>query len=979
MIESYKYKADGDQNESDRRAQLYPWVANLEGSSANGSVDDVDDDAPLPMKSKTLHNSLPASPIYGRKIASELDEKIASLSSMFPDKPIQYLKTVLQNADGDTDSAAEVILANLNPSDSEASTASSSTTTRRRRLVKKGAPSKLSSEVASSSDSTPISSPRSRPPIDLSSPPPTDSQPIRVTKFFNTCATQQLTDATGCTPDQAEVVVSFRPFDDYDDLVGKLSSVKKQKLQNLVEKYENVMEGYEAVDQLIEKCERVGDDVMNVLERWTKGKREVLVGGANGGAEGEAVEGGPAISLTEVDESVLSDDGTDVDEEADRDVIVLDDDGKRQFKCLKRQPAIVNPKLTLKGYQLVGISWLFMLFEKKLGGILADEMGLGKTAQVISFLGMLKVHRKPGPHIVIVPSSTLDNWLREFEKWCPNLTVETYYGSQKDRFARQDELMEGGFDVLVTTYNLATGASEDRKFLRRLRCRCLILDEGHMVKNMGSARYKYLMAFNPQFRLLLTGTPLQNNLMELLALLTFVMPNLFAPNEDTIQRIFNIKQTNTSPAGSADAGLLSRQRIQRAKKIMKPFVLRRKKKEVVKELPGKTVNIVRCAMTKGQRAVYHSIVAESKKTYMVAQAAAAAAAVSSAADEVDESPQKGKGKKGKGKAAKAKAVKGKAAAGDAACAPADGKKQAANVLMQLRKAADHPLLFRRHYKDDKLRVMSKDIMKEVEYFDANQQYIFEDMQVMSDFELHSLCEKHPRSLKRHRLTEKHWMDAGKVNKLQELLPQMRERGDRVLIFSQFVMVLDILEAVMKTLGMRYVRMDGRTSVENRQQLIDEYNDTDEITVFLLSTKAGGFGINLTSANVVIIYDLDFNPHNDAQAEDRAHRVGQTRDVTVLKLISDGTIEEHILRLAEAKLKLDAKIQEEGEEDVRGVEGKSDEGGGESANASDDEGIDRTVDKKQILDILREEWDKDGDNGVGSDTAGVSDADGGSDD
>ncbi|KAJ3028772.1 hypothetical protein HDV00_010023, partial [Rhizophlyctis rosea] len=203
-------------------------------------------------------------------------------------------------------------------------------------------------------------------------------------------------------------------------------------------------------------------------------------------------------------------------------------------------------------------------------------------------------------------------------------------------------------------------------------------------------------------------------------------------------------------------------------------------------------------------------------------------------------------------------------------------------------------------------------MKEVQYCDADPQLIFEDMQVMSDFELHLLCQQFPSSMKRHKLAEKHWMDAGKVKTLERLLKE-RAEGDRFLVFSQFVMMLDILESVMKTIGMKYMRMDGKTDVKDRQPLIDAFNESDDIPVFLLSTKAGGFGINLTSANVVVIYDLDFNPHNDAQAEDRAHRVGQTKEVNVIKLISDGTIEEHILRLAEAKLKLDAKMQEEGEE------------------------------------------------------------------
>jgi len=180
------------------------------------------------------------------------------------------------------------------------------------------------------------------------------------------------------------------------------------------------------------------------------------------------------------------------------------------------------------------------------------------------------------------------------------------------------------------------------------------------------------------------------------------------------------------------------------------------------------------------------------------------------------------------------------------------------------------------------------------------------MQFLSDFELHTYCVNY-KYLNKYKLKQEDWMNAGKVQKLKEILAECKARNDKILLFSQFTRMLDILETVLDSLNYKYLRLDGQTPVTERQERIDDFNNSPDIFVFLLSTKAGGFGINLTAANVVIIYDLDFNPHNDKQAEDRAHRVGQTRDVTVMKLVTKDTIEESILNISTMKLKLDKKI------------------------------------------------------------------------
>jgi SWI/SNF-related matrix-associated actin-dependent regulator 1 of chromatin subfamily A len=285
---------------------------------------------------------------------------------------------------------------------------------------------------------------------------------------------------------------------------------------------------------------------------------------------------------------------------------------------------------------------------------------------------------------------------------------------------------------------------------------------------------------------------------------------------------------------------------------------------------------------------------------------------------------------------------------------ANGQQQSRlnNIMMQLRKMACHPLLHRTRYTDDLLKKMSREILKEEQYWDSDAQYVFEDMQLLTDFELHKLCLKN-KSIRRHALPDSLLLDSGKTKMLcQQILPQCKERGDRVLLFSQFTMMLDVLEMVLQHQGYRYLRLDGQTPVAERQPLIDQFYEDKEIFVFLLSTKAGGFGINLTPANYVIQHDLDFNPFNDCQAEDRAYRIGQTRDVHVLKLITRGTIEEQIYQRALRKLKLDTSLSASSvaeEEETGGKRTKKVHGsGGEEAPQ---------IDPGTLMEMLRADFNE----------------------
>lgn len=557
----------------------------------------------------------------------------------------------------------------------------------------------------------------------------------------------------------------------------------------------------------------------------------------------------------------------DVDDESDEEAVVSRKykSGNKRGSYFSEKPALLAPEFELKNYQQVGVNWLSLLYKRKLSCILADEMGLGKTCQVIAFLAHLKEIGEPGPHLVVVPSSTLENWLREFQKFCPQFVIEPYYGSQAERADIRDALSDrsASFDVMVTTYNLACGAPQDLGFLKSRKFNVCVYDEGHLLKNSQSERYSKLMRLHANFRLILTGTPLQNNLRELVSLLSFILPDIFASRKDDLAGIFKHKAKSTDNSTDGRNPLLSEQRITKAKTMMTPFVLRRKKDQVLQHLPSKSHQVVYCEMTEQQNVVYHKELQASREAMEARKA----------------------GKK--------------------------GVKSVGNVLMQLRKASLHHLLFRQIYSDKVIKQMAKEIMREEQYRTANEQYIFEDMEVMTDAELHRLCETFP-SVRKHKLDRDEWMNSGKIQKLQEMLPGMKAKGDRILLFSQFTQMLDILERVLNHMSITFIRMDGQTPVELRQEMIDKFHDETDITVFLLSTKAGGFGINLTCANTVIIYDLSFNPHDDKQAEDRAHRVGQTREVSVIRMIVKDTIEENILQLANTKLALDRSVSDDKE-------------------------------------------------------------------
>ncbi|XP_060580707.1 SWI/SNF-related matrix-associated actin-dependent regulator of chromatin subfamily A member 5-like [Ruditapes philippinarum] len=454
----------------------------------------------------------------------------------------------------------------------------------------------------------------------------------------------------------------------------------------------------------------------------------------------------------------------------------------------------------MRDYQVRGLNWMINLYENGINGILADEMGLGKTLQTISLLGYMKHYRHiPGPHLVICPKSTLSNWSNEHKRWCPSLRTVCLIGSQEQRAEIiRDIMMPGEWDVCITSYEMII---KEKSVFKKFNWRYMVIDEAHRIKNEKSKLSEIVREFKTANRLLLTGTPLQNNLHELWALLNFLLPDVFNSADD-FDSWFNASEMN-------------KELVERLHGVLRPFLLRRLKSEVEKRLLPKKETKIFVGLSKMQREWYTKILMKD-------------------IDVVN----------GAGKSEKVRLL---------------------NILMQLRKCCNHP-------------------------------YLFDGAEPGPPY-----------------TTDKHLVDnCGKLVILDKLLPRLQSEGSRVLIFSQMTRVLDILEDYCFWRNYQYCRLDGSTPHSERQISIDDYNAPDSKKfIFMLSTRAGGLGINLATADVVILYDSDWNPQVDLQAQDRAHRIGQKKQVRVFRFITENTVEERIVEKAEMKLRLDNIVIQQG--------------------------------------------------------------------
>lgn len=469
---------------------------------------------------------------------------------------------------------------------------------------------------------------------------------------------------------------------------------------------------------------------------------------------------------------------------------------------LEEQPAYIQGG-ELRQFQLKGLNFLCLNWFRGNNVILADEMGLGKTVQTVSFLSWLRNDRRQeGPSLVVAPLSVIPAWCDTFNTWAPDLNYVVYLGPEDARsIIRENELIVGGnpkkpkFNVLVTSYEFIL---QDWQFLQSIKWQALAVDEAHRLKNKESQLYSRLLGFGVPCKILITGTPIQNNLAELSALLDFLNPGKVNIDEDL------------DSLSAADA----QEKLGDLHKAIAPYILRRTKETVESDLPPKTEKIIRVELSDVQLEYYKNILT---RNYA------------------------------------------------ALCDATGGHRNSLlNIMMELKKISNHPYMF----PGAEERVLAGSVRREDQ--------------------IKGLI-----------------ASSGKMMLLDQLLSKLKKDGHRVLIFSQMVKMLNILGDYLSLRGYKFQRLDGTIAAGPRRMAINHFNaeDSDDFC-FLLSTRAGGLGINLMTADTVVIFDSDWNPQADLQAMARAHRIGQKRPVNIYRLVSKETVEEEVLERARNKLLLE---------------------------------------------------------------------------
>ncbi|KAM7192141.1 SNF2 family N-terminal domain containing protein [Naviculisporaceae sp. PSN 640] len=713
---------------------------------------------------------------------------------------------------------------------------------------------------------------------------------------------------------------------------------------------------------------------------------------------------------------------------------------------------------TLREYQHHGLDWLAGLYANNTNGILADEMGLGKTIQTIALLAHLACHHEVwGPHLVIVPTSVMLNWEMEFKKWCPGFKILTYYGNQDERKRkRQGWTNDDVWNVCITSYQMVL---QDQQVFRRRRWHYMILDEAHNIKNFKSQRWQTLLGFNTHSRLLLTGTPLQNNLTELWSLLYFLAPPENGEGGfvdlSEFHNWFSRPESQILESGREQLDDEARAIIAKLHKVLRPYLLRRLKADVEKQMPGKYEHVEFCRLSKRQRELYDGFLSrtETRDTlasgnYMsIINCLMQLRKVCNHPDLFVDRPIMTSFRMQRSVPAdyelNERIIRGKLLAenpmnsvslGFLNLIPTEYEHLSTMHTDEILRLS--PLRFLTNLKDAQYSRADKTIMaldpvsvkSNIVYLESVARWDrYEELQhcvylnalrrqqrpiygkglldmltldthrrpfkqrpkvpknIMAWFEedsaaLHyaiptlqqradsmemtitkfacvtpavvagdlnkfllgakgveafteedlrlSAPVRHapympkesppdPWHEARMRLSiqfpDKRLLqyDCGKLQALDRLLRKLQAGGHRALIFTQMTKVLDILEQFLNIHGHKYLRLDGATKVEQRQILTDRFNHDTRILCFILSTRSGGLGINLTGADTVIFYDQDWNPAMDKQCQDRCHRIGQTRDVHIYRLVSEHTIEANILRKASQKQMLDDVVIQEG--------------------------------------------------------------------
>ncbi|BHF73229.1 choline dehydrogenase 5 [Sparganum proliferum] len=485
-------------------------------------------------------------------------------------------------------------------------------------------------------------------------------------------------------------------------------------------------------------------------------------------------------------------------------------------KQLTKQPEYMDETGgQLHPYQLEGLNWLRFSYGNKVDTILADEMGLGKTIQTIAFLySLYKDGHSRGPFLVAAPLSTIINWEREFEFWAPDFYVVTYVGDKDSRtvireheFSFDEGAVRGGsravkmrsgtavrFHVLLTSYELVC---IDQALLGSIEWEVLVVDEAHRLKNNQSKFFRMLSIYKIGYKLLLTGTPLQNNLEELFHLLHFMSPEKFYDMQGFLDEFADISKED---------------QVKKLHEMLGKHLLRRLKADVLKNMPSKGEFIVRVELSPMQKKYYKFILTRNFDAL--------------------------------------------------SCRGGGTQVSLINIMMDLKKCCNHPYLFP------------------------------------------SAAEEAPRLPNGAYEGNSLRKASGKLELLGAMLQKLHASGHRVLIFSQMTKMLDLLEDFLDACGYKFERIDGAVTGQQRQDAIDRFNAVDSLSfVFLLSTRAGGLGINLATADTVIIYDSDWNPHNDIQAFSRAHRIGQANKVMIYRFVTRNTVEERVTQVAKKKMML----------------------------------------------------------------------------
>ncbi len=481
--------------------------------------------------------------------------------------------------------------------------------------------------------------------------------------------------------------------------------------------------------------------------------------------------------------------------------------GRKEIKELKNtiynlKDVEFNVPSTLKGvlrnYQVNGFNWFNTLDYLGFGGVLGDEMGLGKTLQTISFL----LSKKGSKTLIVAPTSLIFNWKNEFKKFAPSMKIGIINTSRDEREILISNYNK--FDVLITTYNLC---KRDLDKYKEINFDFIILDEAQNIKNSHSQNAKAVKEIKGRTKFALTGTPIENSLMELWSIFDFIMPGYLYDEQRFTTRYH--RRLEEDPVI-----------IEEVKKLISPFILRRTKKEVLKELPDKIEKKLVVPMEEEQAKVY---------------------------------------------AAYAEHVK---------------------ELIENKIKNDE-------FKSSKIEILS--------YITKLRQIAIDPSLVMNDYEGGS----------------------GKMDALIELLVQSIEEGHKILLFSQFTSALKNIEKELKFNNIAYSYLDGSIPSKNRERIVEEFKNGDN-SIFLISLKAGGTGLNLTNADIVIHFDPWWNPAVEDQASDRAHRIGQKNAVEVIKMICENSIEEKIVNLQEEKRKLIDKVIDEGNLTTLNIDSLSEE-------------------------------------------------------